>query len=227
MAERLHYLISLSTLTIPGFCENDSILSGETKDQPLFPGRVAPLPRRHEAPQHAGGARPGPPRVPPPRRDQPVRAPLGRAGQRRALSSAGRQHRPSRYPLGPPRAPIAPTPPAQPRLRPPPPRGVPGAGRRPRRLRGSQQTPLPVPANGRAPLPEGERRPRRLTGREEERRTTNPGVQAGTARPSPAPREARPRAGSARPWVGLALPPSGLEAAAGRRSCLERAQRIT
>lgn len=96
----------------------------------------------------------GPPRVPP--APGPTwGARLGRAGQRRALSSAGRQRRPSRSPLGPPRAPIAPTPPARPRFRPPPPRGIPGARRRPRRLRGSQQT----------PLPEGERRPRRLTGK--------------------------------------------------------------
>lgn len=113
MAERLHYLISLSTLTIPGFCENDSILSGETKDQPLFPGRVAPLPRRHEAPQHAGGARPGPPRVPPPRAGTNLSGPRwagrvsGGRSARRGGSTAphGIRSGPLRRPSPPPRRP--------------------------------------------------------------------------------------------------------------------------
>lgn len=214
-------MISLPTLTILGFYEDDSILRGETTDQPLFPGRVAPLPRGRSFPAPRGKPGRGRPAFPP-RRHQPVRAPLGRAGQRRALGSAGRQRRPSRSPLGPLRAPIAPTPPARPRFRPPPPRGIPRARRRPRRLRGSQQTPRPGPANGCTPLPEGERRPRRLSGQgggREEGGLQFPACQRPPPRPAGHSASAA-RAGSARPWLGLAPAPSGRGAATGGvRAC--------
>lgn len=206
-------MISLPTLTIVGFYEDDSILRGETKDQPLFPGGVAPL-RRHEAPQ---------PRVPPsapgPTCPGPARSGGSAAGAQlggeaappltvsaRAPSGAHRPH-----PAGPAAVSASATagnsrgsaPP------PPPPRKSTNTAPGPRQRAGA--------APGRreaAPPPDRE-------GRRKD------GLQVPACkRPSRAPREAPQSAGSARPWVGHPPPPSGLEAAGGRHFQLERSHRM-
>lgn len=161
----------------------------------------------HRQPPPAPRARPASTSPPPPA-PAPTSPGLARrqAGQQRAVTSAETQRRPSRPPLGPPRAPIASAPPARPPYRPPPPREIPGAPAPPAAFRGSQQTPHVTrtsarrsfsPSNGHSLLPEGERRLRRLTGRRRaggradyksrhaSGRTTNPGMLSPSGRPAP------------------------------------------
>lgn len=192
-----------------------ALFKGEkrTERPASFPRESRSSSTGHEASQHRGGAPAGAaPRSP--------RAGTNLSGPRSAgRVSGGRSARRggSAAPRGLRSGPLGrPWPPAHRpgRYRPPPPRGIPGAGHRPRRLRGSQQTPLPVPANRRAPLPEEERRPRRLTGQEGGRADCKSRRASG---PPPRPAEHPARAAEGwlcRPCVGLPPAPSGLKAAA-------------
>ncbi|XP_015507527.1 atherin-like [Parus major] len=218
-------MVSLPTLTIPGFYEDDSILRGETKDQPLFPGERGTSSsllfreaRSSRAPRGIPGrGRPAFPPAPGPTCPGPARPGGSEAG-----SQLGGEAAP---PLAvSARAPIAPHPAG--------PAAV-SASATAGNSRGSAPPPLPQRKSTNA-APGPRQRERAAPGRREAvpppdregRREGGLQIPA-CKRPSQAPREARPRAGSARPWVGPPPLPSGLKAAAGRPSHLERSHRMT